>query len=255
MTLYLIGIGLCDEKDISVKGLEIVKNARAVYVEQYTNVLQVGVDRLETLYGRKVEIAAREDIEKRGGEIIASARDTDVAILIVGDVFSATTHSDLYLRARQAGVAVHVVHNASVMTAIGATGLSLYKFGKTASVPFYSSEHPVDTPYTILSENLLLGMHTLMLLDLDPKTRRFMTISEAIVELRRMEERKENHIIRDNTLVVGCARLGCPDSRIAFGTLSEIEKIDFGKPPSCLIIPGQMHFMEEDVLRTFNREL
>ena len=39
MTLYFIGIGLCDEKDISVKGLEIVKKADVVYLENYTSVL------------------------------------------------------------------------------------------------------------------------------------------------------------------------------------------------------------------------
>lgn len=39
--LYLIGLGLADEKDITVKGLEIVKRAHRVYLEAYTAVLLV----------------------------------------------------------------------------------------------------------------------------------------------------------------------------------------------------------------------
>ena len=39
--LYIIGLGLADEKDISVKGLEIVRNADRVYLEAYTAILLV----------------------------------------------------------------------------------------------------------------------------------------------------------------------------------------------------------------------
>ena len=39
--LYLVGLGLADEKDITVKGLEIVKKASRVYLEAYTAVLLV----------------------------------------------------------------------------------------------------------------------------------------------------------------------------------------------------------------------
>jgi diphthine methyl ester synthase len=39
--LYIIGLGLADEKDISVKGLEIVRKASRVYLEAYTAILLV----------------------------------------------------------------------------------------------------------------------------------------------------------------------------------------------------------------------
>lgn len=45
---YLIGIGLGDSKDITVKGLEIVKTAKRVYLEAYTSILTVGKDALVT---------------------------------------------------------------------------------------------------------------------------------------------------------------------------------------------------------------
>lgn len=39
--LYLIGLGLGDETDITVKGLEVVKKAERVYLEAYTSILLV----------------------------------------------------------------------------------------------------------------------------------------------------------------------------------------------------------------------
>ncbi|CAB4035278.1 diphthine methyl ester synthase-like, partial [Paramuricea clavata] len=62
--LYLIGLGLGNAKDISVKGLEIVKNAKEVYLEAYTSILTVGKDALEEFYGREVTLADRETVEQ-----------------------------------------------------------------------------------------------------------------------------------------------------------------------------------------------
>ena len=39
--LYLIGLGLSDETDITVRGLEIVRKASRVYLEAYTSILLV----------------------------------------------------------------------------------------------------------------------------------------------------------------------------------------------------------------------
>lgn len=44
--LYLIGLGLSDVKDITVKGLEKVKECKRVYLEAYTSILGVGKDEL-----------------------------------------------------------------------------------------------------------------------------------------------------------------------------------------------------------------
>lgn len=39
--MHIIGLGLADERDVSVKGLEIIKKAERVYLEAYTAVLLV----------------------------------------------------------------------------------------------------------------------------------------------------------------------------------------------------------------------
>lgn len=47
---YIIGLGLGDCKDISVKGLEIIKKCERVYLEAYTSILTVGTEVLVCLF-------------------------------------------------------------------------------------------------------------------------------------------------------------------------------------------------------------
>ena len=44
--LYLVGLGLADETDITFKGLEIVKRSDRVYLEAYTSILLVDKEKL-----------------------------------------------------------------------------------------------------------------------------------------------------------------------------------------------------------------
>src|SRR3989344_7537979 len=111
MTLYFIGIGLNDEKDISLKGLELVKKADFVYLENYTSKLNCNLNYLEELYGKKIILADRKLVEMDAEKtILKQAKDQEVAFLVVGDVFSATTHMDLYLRAKKLGIKTRIIH-------------------------------------------------------------------------------------------------------------------------------------------------
>jgi diphthine synthase len=80
--------------------------------------------------------------------------------------YSATTHSDLLLRASDLGVPTTVIHNASILTALGSTGLQMYSFGQTLSLPFYTETWAPSSWYDRLEENLRVGMHTLILVDI-----------------------------------------------------------------------------------------
>lgn len=44
--LYLIGLGLASERDVTVEGLEIIKRCERVYLEEYTSILLVPRERL-----------------------------------------------------------------------------------------------------------------------------------------------------------------------------------------------------------------
>lgn len=76
----------------------------------------------------------------------------------------ATTHTDLVVRAKKLGVEVKVVHNASVMNAVGVCGLQLYHYGETVSIPFFTETWRPDSFYEKIRENRKLGLHTLCLL-------------------------------------------------------------------------------------------
>lgn len=248
MTLYLIGLGLSDQKDISLKGLEIIKKCQKIYLENYTSLFQCPISNLEKLYGKKIILADREMTEQGEEKIVNEAKDKEIAFLVIGDPFSATTHAELFKLAKEKKVSVKIINNASVLTAIGITGLQLYKFGKTTSIPFIEEQPNLETPYLVLKENLKSGLHTLFLLDLRPEENRFMTVNQAIGILEKIENRKRMHLINQSTVMIGCARLGSDDFIVRAGKSSDLKKFDFGKPPHCLIIPGKMHFMEEEML-------
>lgn len=249
MTLYMIGIGLNDEKDISVKGFEIVKKCEKVFLETYTSILQCPIEDLERFYGKKVIRADRELVEKRSDEILDPAKIVDVAFLVIGDVFSATTHTDLKHRAIEKKIKIKVVNNASVLNAIGITGLELYKFGKTTSIPFPEKGFEPETPYDAIINNR--SMHTLILLDLRPSENKFMTVNDAITYLLVIEEKRQEYAFTKDTKCIGIARLGSDDVVIKYGKAKDLLKQDFGKPLHCLIVPGKLHFVEEEALERF----
>lgn len=253
MTLYLIGTGLNDEKDITLKGLEAVKKCDFVYLENYTSKLGCSISDLEDLYGKKIILADRNLVEKEiEKEILEKAKTNNVALLIIGDPVSATTHIDLIERARELGIDTKIIHNTSIMTAIGITGLQLYKFGKTSSIPFPQKSYEPETPYDILKENGTIGAHTLLLLDLKPEEDKFMSVNDAVRYLIKIEAKRKEGIFTEETLCLGCARIG-GDSTIRFGKAKELVELDFGKAPHCLIVPGKMHFMEEEFLKKFQQ--
>jgi hypothetical protein len=82
---------------------------------------------------------------------------------------SATTHTDIILRARALNIPTRVIHNASIMNAVGACGLQLYNFGQTVSLVFFTDTWKPDSFYDRIKENLDLGLHTLVLLDIKVK--------------------------------------------------------------------------------------
>lgn len=59
--LYLIGLGLADERDITVKGLEIVRRAKRVYLEAYTAILLIDHKQL-VRPGSRAALALGSDI-------------------------------------------------------------------------------------------------------------------------------------------------------------------------------------------------
>jgi len=53
-----------------------------------------------------------------------------------------------------------VIHNASVMNAVGVCGLQLYHYGETVSIPFFTETWRPDSFYEKIRENRKLANKT-----------------------------------------------------------------------------------------------
>jgi diphthine synthase len=132
MVFYIIGLGLGDPEDISVKALNAIKSCKEVYLEYYTSVMSTSNKELETFLGVKLIEADRDFCEVEIDHLLermSKEKEANYAFLVVGDAFCATTHSDLYLRSIALGIEVKVIHNASIISAVGCCGLQVYRFG------------------------------------------------------------------------------------------------------------------------------
>lgn len=266
--LYLIGLGLSYESDITVRGLQVVKKCKRVYLEAYTSILMAASkESLEEFYGREVILADRELVESGSDTILENAQEDDVAFLVVGDPFGATTHTDLIIRARELGIKVENIHNASVMNAVGACGLQLYQFGQTVSLVFFTDSWRPDSFYNKIMENRKIGLHTLVLLDIKVKEQsienmargrliyeppRYMDIQTAASQLLEIEEKRGEQCYTPNTPAVAISRLGAPTQSFKAATLQELSEYDAGEPLHSLIILGrQVHDLELEYLYEF----
>lgn len=249
MALHLIGTGLGDERSLTLAAVETMKKADIIYFERYTSASCAPLEAYERIAGKRILPAPRALVED-GAEsaLILPAKEREVVLLVPGDPLFATTHVWLLGRARELGIRVEVLHNASVFTALAATGLSMYKFGRTVTLPFPWGEAPLDTPYEQLCLNRSVGLHTLVLLDLAPDKERYMSIAEAIGILREAEGRHGKGAFAESALLVAAAALGTPRQRIVSGTPAELEAADLAPAPRCLVVPGALSHHEEEAL-------
>lgn len=249
--LVFVGLGLHDEKGISLQGLEETKNAHRVFMELYTSILpHFSTKNFEAMVNKQVRIVSRRNLEEENGAAILKAAEKGKTVFLVpGDPFVATTHVTLRIEAEKRGIKTRIVHGASVLSAIiGLSGLHNYKFGKTVTVPF--PENISETPYDVIAQNKKLGLHTLCLLDLKMLEKRFLSINEALKLLLDVEQKRKEGIVTPNTIAVGVARAGSITPTLKADFAEKLLKFDFGEPPQSLIFPGILHFMEAEALVT-----
>lgn len=235
--LYIIGLGL-DLKDISLRAMEALKKCNKVYLEIYTTFLPYKKIELEKVIGKKVAIAVRETVENKSKEFVKEAKKKNVALLVYGDPLAATTHISLLQEAKKLKVPVKVLHNSSIFSAITETGLQIYKFGKTTSIPKWQKGYEPMRFYDIVKDNLKINAHTLLLVDID------LDFSEALHELDKASKGEVDNIIV-------CSRLGTDEQHIIYSKLKKLlRKTPKVKEPFCFIVPSSLHFTEAEFLET-----
>jgi diphthine synthase len=250
--LVFVGLGLNDEKGITLQGLEEAQTANQVFMELYTSLLpDFSLRNLENLMHKQIQVISRHNLEEENGKLIFEAAETGKAVFLVpGDPFIATTHVTLRIEAAKRKIATRIVHGTSIISAIiSVSGLHNYKFGKTVTIPF--KENFSETPYNVIAQNKQLGLHTLCLLDLKADEKRFLKIEDALAMLEEIEVTRRLNIASKDALAVGLARAGSNQTTLKADFVGELKRFDFGEPPMTLIFPGQLHFMEAEALIAF----
>lgn len=252
--LTFVGLGL-KLKHITLEAIESMKESDVIFLETYTSLSEdITPENLEKLVKKPVVSVSRRDVEEENGEKIFRALNEgkNVVFATIGDPFIATTHMALLLEALRRGYKVNVVHGLTIHSvAISYSGLMVYKFGQSATIVFPKDKIVYEHFYDVIKENKRRGLHTFLFLDLDAEKRVFMRANEALKLLIEIENRRRENVIKKNDKVLVIARAGSKNQFYIYGEISKLIGKDFGEPPHTIIIPGKLHFIEEEALRRF----
>ena len=254
MTLYLVGGGISIET-VTLGLRSLVENADKIYVETYT------IPGSEWLYEfikkiapKKTILAHRSDLEDFVNKIIEQAKSMEVLIVAPGDPLIATTHRSIILEAKRKNIDYRILPGVSgVCTVKTVTGLDYYKFGRTITVPGpWRGIKPYSTYYYLVS-NLCVGLHTLLLLDIDDKGRQ-LSPCLALRQLNDVETELSQEAryepVLDKLLYAAVSQAGLADSRVIGGI--GFEKICSSnlKAPISIVVPGRLSSYEIEYLET-----
>jgi diphthine synthase len=250
--LTFVGLGLYDERSVTVAGREAIRDADRVFAEFYTSRLAgASVVDLEAYLDVEIDVLDRTGVEENPARILEAAAAGDAVFLTGGDTMISTTHVDLRLRAADRGLETRVIHGTTAETAAASlSGLQNYRFGKATTLPFswaHGSDGVPDSVVETVAANRERGLHTLMFLDIkvgtgptgpDPDDEAYMTADRAAGRLADAVD----------GVGVAIARAGSPDPVVAADALPALAEGSFGDPLHLLVIPGDLHVVEHEAL-------
>ncbi len=255
--LTFIGLGLYDERSITVEGQDALREADHAFAEWYTSeLIGTTVDDLEAYHGIEIEVRDRPGVEQDPEDILAAAETGDVAFLTAGDTMISTTHVDLRLRAHDRGIETRVIHGVTAQTATSSlTGLQNYRFGKATTLPFPYAHGADGLPSSVtetIDANRAANLHTVVYLDIK--------VDRATRPGQNDEQQYDSPYMTGDVgasllaerypelLGVVIARAGSPDPLVEAAPLATLAEGDFGDPLHILVIPGTLHLLEADAL-------
>lgn len=239
--LTFIGLGLFDERSITLQGSEALRAADQAFAEQYTSHLAgADIPDLEDFHDIDINIRAREGVEQHPEPILDAASEGPTAFLTAGDTMISTTHVDLRLRAHKRDIETRIVHGTTAQTAASSlTGLQNYRFGKATTLPFPETHGGVpDSVLETIQANRERDLHTIVYLDIDGAEERYMPGSQAAGMLA-------DHL---DAVGVVVAQAGSDGPTVRASSLSTLAEEQFGPPLHLLVIPGDLHPLEQDAL-------
>ena len=246
--LWFVGLGISGAKSIPHEALEVLSKADIVYLEQFTSPIgKSDLAKIKKMTNGEFKAAKRWLVED-GNEILKKAKRKKVVLLSYGDPYIATTHIELRTRAIQEKIKTYSIHASSSLTSmIGECGLQFYKVGKIATI--MSEMNSLTTPYYVIYKNIIEGNHTVLLLEYNQDKDFFLDPKDALLGLIETEKGQKRNVIDYSTYAIVASRIGFKDQSIISGKISSLKKVNFGKPPHTVIIPGRLHFTESDALK------
>ena len=246
--LFFIGLGISGFKSIPSEAIDVLPKADIVYLEQFTSPIKKSdLTKIKKATKGEFKTAKRWQIED-GKEILDNAKKKMVVLLSYGDPYIATTHIELRTRAIEEKIKTQSIHASSSLTSmIGECGLHFYKIGRIATI--MDEMKSLTTPYYVIYKNIIEGNHTILLLEYNQDKDFFLDPKDALKGLLETEKGQKRNVIDSSTFAIIASRIGFKDQKIISGKISSLKKIDFGKPPHTVIIPGRLHFTESDALK------
>ena len=279
--LLLIGMGPGTVAGMTLEAVQAAKQATHRRYEAYTALWpETELDLLERRIG-SIQRVMRPEVEQPD-ELFALAKNSLVALLVVGDPLQATTHVDLQLQALEHDIECRVFHGVSITTIVtGAVGLSNYRFGRQTTLTYPYGGWIATSPLEVIAVNRFRGLHTLVLLDLDPTgqgtgDQRPMRPVDAEKSMELMwnklneyqqheasENQNSDMINAAYTSLLGekmgdfpvvlCADMGTQDQEIVFTTIGELGHLEGGRL-NCLLVPAWTSEVEEKALLRWKQE-
>jgi diphthine synthase len=252
--LTFIGLGTNPPKSLTIEGIEAAKASDHLYLETHSSPTSEGLpEELGSLIGKEVRRISRVMLEDGKG-LLNQAKQEKVSLFVLGDPMVATTHSELQNRAIKMEIDTQIIHSSSIISSIvGETGLQIYKFGKITTATRESTV-PLLSLYITLYENLLRGLHTLILLEYDESENFFLSPSEALLSLLEAERDQRYGFFSEDIFTIVCSKIGMKGQSINLGTVKQLMSQQWTNPPYSIIIPGNLHFEEEEALKTLAKK-
>ncbi|MGB0284386.1 MAG: diphthine synthase [Candidatus Poseidoniaceae archaeon] len=272
--LLLVGLGPGGLSGMTLAAVEAATAADHRWYEAYTALWpEADLAALEARVG-PIERVMRPDVE-HPTRMFELAQDALVALLVVGDPLQATTHVDLQLRAQEEGIPCHVLHGLSITGMVtGAAGLSNYRFGRQTTLTYPHGAWIATSPLETIAVNRHLGLHTLVLLDLDPTgagtgDQRPMRPEDAHASLHLMAKRLAERPAEEGSAsslsvealegldvgtwtVVLCADVGTADEMFVTTTVDGLPA-ERGGRLNCLLVPAAVEGVEAAAIARWQR--
>lgn len=243
---FLVGSGLWRGDDISVRGMNVCKECSKVYLDRYTRAFEEKeLKKLEQIIGKKIIKLERKELEETLNFLNESEKE-NVCLIVPGDPLIATTHVTIIEECKKRNIEYEIIHGSSIFTALpGECGLMTYKVGGSCTIPMREKRIVPYSIYDKINENRERGYHTLVFLDTTPEKE--MEISEAMEVMQEIENEKKLKIFNDENKIIVGACMGSDKQKLIYEKIGILKKMNFEKPCT-LIIPGKLHFSEEEHL-------